>query len=65
MFSLKHYEIFKRHQERILVATNLLENGIDLSQVNVLFNYDIPEDIDTYIRRVCLKKNYFFLIKHI
>merc|ERR1712080_632982 len=34
------------------VATNLFGRGIDIERVNIVFNYDMPEDSDTYLHRV-------------
>ncbi|NXB33137.1 DX39B helicase, partial [Eulacestoma nigropectus] len=39
-------------QRRILVATNLFGRGMDIERVNIAFNYDMPEDSDTYLHRV-------------
>ena len=36
----------------ILVATNLFGRGMDIERVNIVFNYDMPEDSDTYLHRV-------------
>merc|ERR1712045_373483 len=49
---LKRYELFKNFERRILVATNLLGRGMDIERVNIVFNYDMPEDSDTYLHRV-------------
>merc|ERR1712133_179085 len=49
---LKRYEAFKNFQKRILVATNLFGRGMDIERVNIVFNYDMPEDTDTYLHRV-------------
>lgn len=38
--------------QRILVATNLFGRGMDIERVNIVFNYDMPEDTDTYLHRV-------------
>ena len=38
--------------QRILVATNLFGRGMDIERVNIVFNYDMPEDTDTYLPRV-------------
>jgi ATP-dependent RNA helicase UAP56/SUB2 len=38
--------------QRILVATNLFGRGMDIERVNIVFNYDMPEDSDTYLHRV-------------
>eukprot|EP00800_Vazella_pourtalesii_P020417 TRINITY_DN7206_c0_g1_i1.p1 TRINITY_DN7206_c0_g1~~TRINITY_DN7206_c0_g1_i1.p1 ORF type:complete len:109 (+),score=18.73 TRINITY_DN7206_c0_g1_i1:735-1061(+) len=49
---LDRYESFKNFQKRILVATNLFGRGMDIERVNIAFNYDMPEDTDTYLHRV-------------
>lgn len=52
MPSLSRYQQFKDFQRRILVATNLFGRGMDIERVNIVFNYDMPEDSDTYLHRV-------------
>lgn len=37
---------------RIVVATNLLGRGIDVERINVVINYDMPGEADTYLHRV-------------
>jgi len=49
---LNRYQQFKDFQKRILVATNLFGRGMDIERVNIVFNYDMPEDTDTYLHRV-------------
>jgi len=49
---LERYSQFKDFQKRILVATNLFGRGMDIERVNIVFNYDMPEDSDTYLHRV-------------
>merc|ERR1719271_1061625 len=49
---LERYEQFKSFKRRILVATNLFGRGIDIERVNIVFNYDMPENSDTYLHRV-------------
>ncbi|XP_072176600.1 spliceosome RNA helicase DDX39B [Diadema setosum] len=49
---LSRYQAFKNFQKRILVATNLFGRGMDIERVNIVFNYDMPEDSDTYLHRV-------------
>lgn len=49
---LQRYKEFKEFQTRILVATNLFGRGMDIERVNIVFNYDMPEDTDTYLHRV-------------
>jgi len=49
---LQHYKQFKDFQKRILVATNLFGRGMDIERVNIVFNYDMPEDTNMYLHRV-------------
>jgi len=46
------YKKFKDFQSRIMVATNIFGRGIDIERVNVVINYDMPENADTYLHRV-------------
>lgn len=60
---LSRYQQFKDFQRRILVATNLFGRGMDIERVNIVFNYDMPEDSDTYLHRVSLAiKRYLFIL---
>jgi len=43
---------FKDLRARIVVATNLLGRGIDVERINVVVNYDMPAEADTYLHRV-------------
>jgi len=49
---IEKYKKFKDFQSRIMVATNLFGRGIDVERVNVVINYDMPENSDTYLHRV-------------
>ena len=49
---LSLYQQFKDFQRRILVATNLFGQGMDIEQVNMAFNSDMPEDFDSYLHQV-------------
>ena len=53
IFRLSRYKQFKDFSKRMLVATNLFGRGMDIERVNIVFNYDMPEDSDTYLHRVC------------
>jgi len=45
---------FRAGTTRVLIATNLLARGIDVQQVSVVFNFDLPsfEDKENYIHRI-------------
>mgnify|MGYP001360455164 FL=1 len=43
---------FRNGANRVLIATDLMARGIDVQQVSVVINYDIPRNIDNYIHRI-------------
>lgn len=43
---------FRKGETRILLSTDLLCRGIDVQQVSVVINYDIPNSVDSYIHRI-------------
>jgi ATP-dependent RNA helicase UAP56/SUB2 len=45
-------EKFKNFEARILVSTDLFGRGIDIERVNIVINYDMPEESDSYLHRV-------------
>lgn len=49
---IKRYTDFKEFKHRILVSTDIFGRGIDIERVNVVFNYDMPKDSDSYLHRV-------------
>lgn len=49
---LKALRAFDEKRTRVLIATNVAARGLDLSNVSHVINFDMPEDIETYIHRV-------------
>ena len=49
---IRQYKNFKDFNARILVATDLFGRGIDIERVNVVINYDFPDDSDQFLHRV-------------
>jgi ATP-dependent RNA helicase DDX20 len=43
---------FRNYQYRILVSTDLTARGIDVVQVNLVINMEVPHDPETYVHRV-------------
>lgn len=43
---------FRKHQLRVLVATDLAARGIDVSAISHIINYDIPQDAHVYVHRI-------------
>ncbi len=43
---------FKKGQINILVASDVAARGIDVSNIDAVFNYDIPMDTEYYVHRI-------------
>ena len=43
---------FREGKTRLLLTTDLLARGIDIPQVNMVINYDLPIDKETYVHRI-------------
>lgn len=43
---------FRSRGTRILVATDVLSRGIDIKDIDLIINYDVPGDAEDYIHRV-------------
>ena len=43
---------FRNGRTRILITSNLLSRGIDIQQISLVINYDIPNDKESYIHRI-------------
>ena len=43
---------FKDGQLRVLVATDVAARGLDIDDVDAVFNYDVPDEIEYYIHRI-------------
>lgn len=48
----KIMEQYKEGKIDILVATDVAARGIDVSDIQVVFNYDIPQENDAYLHRI-------------
>ncbi|WP_412915604.1 DEAD/DEAH box helicase [Brevibacillus sp. 179-C 1.1 NHS] len=51
----KREDVMRRFREariQFLVATDVAARGLDVEGVTHVFNYDIPEDVDSYIHRI-------------
>lgn len=42
---------FRTGSSRVLITTDLLARGIDVQQVNLVINYDLPTNRENYIHR--------------
>jgi len=43
---------FRSGSSRVLIATDLLARGIDVQQVSLVINYDLPANRENYIHRI-------------
>ena len=44
--------LYKSHKIDIIVATDILARGIDIDDIRIVINYDVPRDCDDYIHRI-------------
>ena len=43
---------FRKAEKRFLVATDVAARGLDIEGITHVFNYDIPQDAESYIHRI-------------
>jgi translation initiation factor 4A len=43
---------FRTGSSRVLITTDLLARGIDVQQVSLVINYDLPRNLENYIHRI-------------
>ena len=43
---------FRDGKSRVLISTDLLSRGIDIQQISIVINYDVPKNVDNYIHRI-------------
>lgn len=43
---------FKKGKYRVLVATDIASRGIDVNDIELIVNYDIPENAEDYVHRI-------------
>jgi ATP-dependent RNA helicase DeaD len=51
----KRENVMKRFRElklQLLVATDVAARGLDVEGITHIFNYDIPEDVESYVHRI-------------
>ena len=60
---------FRSGSSRVLITTDLLARGIDVQQVSLVINYDLPTNRENYIHRYVIQcskyKQAFFLKKKV
>ena len=48
----KTLEKFKKGELRVLVATDVAARGLDIDDVDAVFNYDVPDEMENYTHRI-------------
>ena len=48
----KTLEKFKKGEIRVLVATDVAARGLDIDDVDAVFNYDVPDELENYTHRI-------------
>ena len=43
---------FKNRKTKILIATDVLSRGIDIEDIDLVVNYDVPHDGEDYVHRI-------------
>lgn len=43
---------FRSKKIRIIVATDVMSRGIDIKEINMVINYDVPHDAEDYVHRI-------------
>jgi translation initiation factor 4A len=43
---------FRKGSSRILISSNVTSRGIDIQQVSIVINYEIPHDVSNYLHRI-------------
>lgn len=43
---------FRNRQTQVLVATDIMARGIDIKEINLVVNFDVPGDAEDYVHRI-------------
>jgi translation initiation factor 4A len=46
------FKSFRTGAARVLISSNVTARGIDIQQVSIVINFDLPRDIHTYLHRI-------------
>ena len=43
---------FRNGEQRVLISSDITARGIDIQQVSVVVNFDVPPNVHTYLHRI-------------
>ena len=43
---------FKSGKHRVMISSNVTARGIDIQQISIVINFDLPKDVHTYLHRI-------------
>jgi superfamily II DNA/RNA helicase len=43
---------FRKGNSRVMISSNVTARGIDIQQVNIVINFDLPKCVNTYLHRI-------------
>ena len=46
------FKEFRNGSSRVLISSNVTSRGIDIQQVSVVINFDLPKCVHTYLHRI-------------
>ncbi len=49
---MRNIQQFRQKEYNILVATDVAARGIDIDNLSLVVNYDVPEELDGYVHRI-------------
>ena len=48
----KSFDDFKTGKNRVLISSNVTSRGIDIQQVSIVINFDLPKCVNNYLHRI-------------
>ena len=46
------FQSFRKGSSRVLISSNVTARGIDIQQVSIVINFDLPKCVNTYLHRI-------------